>query len=492
MNDISEYKPTTSPYEILVHLNDRIISGELATFESLKQYAAPLPEGQRTNTILRKAFDLQRKLYWGFFKGIGPDTYPKVWNQVVVGDRTYPFAGDLKRYNNISDIYMGLIDIHGYTRFCHRNRSNMSMLDTLDHMIQEDVPQIAASLGVVTKRARGDEILLLGASAEDVLETVLRIMDYFSRGARMSESAKLKAKADAPFPEFQISAGIAGGQKYTPLVITRDGDLSGDIVNTAARLQARADKISPERNKILITTQAHQKIKARSEKGERRLIEDVKFFNTGSVDFKGISLAVYDVIFNDRDGYRMSYRESMETLYESLEQGMWKSRIFEDALNLFSRIITNLPDHICACATASATRDLSKSGFLGRTRNALELFRTESFEKAVVEFGGLVDDFALLRDADDFALEYLRSIHDNYEQLLGAFVKNLDREIEERPEALFAPAELQSFITLRKHADMFGKAMEVARTRVRGRKAIWYRVADEAAPALTVSIQSKK
>ena len=462
------------------------------TFEALRQYTSALPENQRTATILRKAFDLQRKLYWGFFKGIGPETYSRVWNQVVVGDRSYPFAGDLKRYNNISDIYMGLIDIHGYTRFCHKNRSNMSMLDTLDHMLQEDVPQIASSLGVVTRRARGDEILLLGASAEDVLETVLRIMDYFSKGARMAESAKLKAKADAPFPEFQISAGIAGGQKYTPLVITRDGDLSGDIVNTAARLQARADKISPEHNKILVTTQAHQKIRTRTDKGQRSLIEDVNFFNTGNIEFKGISIAVYDVIFNDRDAYRMTYREAMETLYESLDQGMWKSRIFEDSMSLFSRIITNIPDHVCACADANTTRDLRKSGFLVRIKNALELFRAVSFERAIVVFGELVDDFALLRDVDEFALEYLSSIQKNYTMLLSSFVDNLDREIEGRPEALFAPTELQSFVTLRKHSGMFEKAMEVARTRVRGRKAIWYRVADEAAPALTVSIQSKK
>ena len=40
--------------------------------------------------------------------------------------------------------------------------------------------------------------------------------------------------------------------------------------------------------------------------------------------------------------------------------------------------------------------------------------------------------------------------------------------------------------------DMFEKAMDVARARVRGRKAIWYRIADEAAPSLNVVIQSKK
>jgi class 3 adenylate cyclase len=493
MNDISEYKPTTSPYEVLVHLNDKILQGELKTFDALKQYAAILPEGPRTQTILKKAFDLQRQLYWGFFKGIGPERYAKVWNQVVVPDRTYPFAGDLKRYNSISDIYMGLIDIHGYTKFCHKNRGNISLLDGLDRMIQEDIPQIATGLGVVTRRARGDEILLLGASAEDVLETVLGIIDFFSRKAKSPETAKLKARADAPFPAFQISAGIAGGQKYTSLVITRDGDLSGDIVNTAARLQARADRISPEHNKILITTQAHTKIRARSDKAGKSLIEEVDFFNTGSVEFKGISLTVHDVVFLDHEAHRLAYREIMDELYESLDQGKWKSKIFEDAMALVSRIVTSLPEAVwsCACMTAS-TKDLSKSAFLARAKALLETFRAENFEKAIAGLGGIVADLALVPDMDELALEYLRSIHANYEQLLAAFVDNLDREIEGRPESIFAPAELSSFATLKKHSGLFANAMEVARTRVRGRKAIWYRVADEAGPALTVSIQSKK
>jgi class 3 adenylate cyclase len=493
MNDIAEIKPTSSPYEVLVHLNDRILSGELRTFEALRRYAAPLPENSRTLAILKKAFDLQRKLYWGFFKGIGPDAFPRVWSEVVVPDRTYAFAGDLKRYSSISDIYMGLIDIHGYTRFCHKNRSNMSMLNTLDRMIQEDIPKLAEAVGVVTRRARGDEILLLGASAEEVLETVLRVADYFSRKAKLPEIAGLRAKLDARMPEFRISAGIAGGQKYTPLVITRDGDLSGDIVNTAARLQARADKIAPDRNKILMTSHAYQKVKSRSDRGGRRLLEEVDFFNTGMVEFKGLSLAVYDIVFVEKESHRLAYRECMEELYQALEQGMWKSKIFDDAMKLAVRLATNQPSASSPSQEAPAPpRDMGKGALLGRIKLAQELFRMENYEKAVESFGEIVFDLGLLPLRDDLALEYLGSIQKNYARLVRTFVKNLDREIDAHADAIFAPAELASFQTLRKHHAMYEQAMDVARSRVRARKAVWFRVADETAPALRVVIQSRK
>ena len=120
------------------------------------------------------------------------------------------------------------------------------MLDMLDAMMQEVVPRIAAKVGVVSRRAHGDEILLLGPSAPDLLEATLLIMDYFSSRRRLSEDLqRSRGKFDVILPGFQLSAGIAGGQKYTPLIITKDGDISGDIVNTAARLQARAGKFPP-------------------------------------------------------------------------------------------------------------------------------------------------------------------------------------------------------------------------------------------------------
>jgi class 3 adenylate cyclase len=493
MNSIAEYKTSCSPYEVLSHLMDKVLSGELKTFEALRDYASPIGEGQRSQVILKKAFDLQRQLYWGFFKNIAPESFPKVWSQVVIPDRKYSFAGDLKRYMSISDIYMGMVDIHGYTRYCHKNRSNMSMLDVLDRMMQEDIPKIAAAMGVVSKRAQGDEILLLGSSAEEVLETVLRIVEYFARGARLPELAKLRAGANISPPEFQISAGIAGGQKFTPLIITRDGDLSGDIVNTAARLQSRADKISPEKNKILLSSQAYQKVKERKRAQTKLLLDDVDFFNTGTIEFKGVSLGVYDTVFMDREAYRLAYRDLMEELYESLDQGMWKSKIFEDSLRLAARLVTSVPGEACPPPSSdAASRDLSKSGFLDRIKRYLDFFRAENYEKAASGFVSLVEDLDYVPGMDELALDYLRSISGHYQALVAQFVESLDAEVSSHAESLLSPPELSSFKTLEKHHAMFERAAEAARSRVRGRKAIWYRIADEAAPRLNVVIQSKK
>ena len=195
----------------------------------------------------------------------------------------------------------------------------------------------------MSKRARGDELLLLGSSAASVLDAVLRIVKYLSRRRRL-EGCPGKPGEGFVLPEFFISAGIAGGQSYTSLVITRDGDLSGDLVNTAARLQARANAIAPDRNKILLTSHVYQRLKGAGVSIQRvDGINKVDFFNTGAIEFKGVSLTVYDTVFLDTEGYRLGYREAMENLYVAIDKGMWKSRIFEAAAAVAEAIIDNLP-----------------------------------------------------------------------------------------------------------------------------------------------------
>ncbi|HTX71665.1 MAG TPA: adenylate/guanylate cyclase domain-containing protein [Rectinemataceae bacterium] len=492
MKSLDEWKPTTSPYEVLSHLNDKILTGELLTFESLRSYASRLPDNQGTAAILRRAFELQKKLHWGFFRGISAEQFPRVWSEVVLPDRKYRFAGDLKRFMSIPDIYMALLDIHGYTRFCHRHRGNVSMLDLLDTMMQEVVPRLVAKVGVVSRRAHGDEILLLGPSAQDILEATILVMDYFSTRRRVSEDLEhRKRNFDVILPGFQLSAGIAGGQKYTPLIITKDGDLSGDIVNTAARLQSRAGRISPDRNKILITSHVYQRLRSAEDKQQRSYKGKIDYFNTGTVEFKGLSLAVYDIVFLPAESYRIAYRETMEELYESLDHGLWKSKVFEDAVKLVTRIAMSLPE-LKARDQRAATRDLSRNGILGLAKSALDLFLGERFERAIGAFGELVQDLASLQGMDELALDYLGEIHRNYLTILSTFVENLDREVDEHPDSIYGPAEKRTFLTLKKHHAMFDGVREAARMRVKNRKAVWYRVAEFAAPQLEITIQSKK
>ncbi len=494
MKDIKEYVPSTSPYELLVHLNDKILSGEFTTFEALAIYCSVLPGGPRTSLILKKAFELQRKLYWGFFRDVTPEAYPRVWEAVVLPDSRYPFAGDLKRYMSIPDIYAGMLDIHGYTKYCRDNRHNLSMLDLLDRMMQEDIPQITAREGVVSRRSQGDAILLLGASAESVLKSILSIVDYFARRRRTADDEKPAGRPGSGFvlPEFLISAGVAGGQKYTPLVITRDGDLSGDIINTAARLQGRAGRISPDRNKILVTSHVYQRIQATRGRGDQGLISKVDFFNTGTIEFKGTSLSVYDVVFLSSEAYRLSYRDRMEELYDSIDKGMWKSKVFADTLRLASSIAANLPGIVPKARQGVSAPEITRASLQERVKTALDYFTAERYELAVAVLGALVEEFSRIEGMDDLALEYLRGIHENYAALVSAFVENLDREVDEHMDQIFSQKEIEGFTALRNHHGNFEKSLTNARLRVRNRKTVWYRVADVAAGELGIRIQSQK
>jgi len=485
MNDIKEYGPSSSVYEVLSHLTDKVTSGELASFESLKRYVSVLPRGQRLEAMLRRAFFLQRRLYWGFFKDVSPESYPSVWEQVVVPDRDYPFAGDLKRYMSIQNVYLCMVDIHGYTKYCHDQRHNMSMLDLLDRMLQVDIPRIAAESGVVSKRARGDELLLLGSSATSVLDAVLRIVKYLSKRRRLSDGCPGKPGEGFVLPEFFVSAGIAGGQSYTSLVITRDGDLSGDLVNTAARLQARANAIAPDRNKILLTSHVYQRLKGAGVSIQQvDGINKVDFFNTGAIEFKGISLTVYDTVFLDTEGYRLGYREAMENLYVAIDKGMWKSSIFETAATLAEAIIDNLP--------GGEKGGASRRSMLDDLKAATDSFGVERYEKAVASFGELVRKLEALPGMDGLALEYLRGVHDNYTALVDAFTARLDRDIDEHLDTVFGQKELERFRLYRQHHALYGELREQTRLQARSRKVIWFREADRISPELSVRIMARK
>lgn len=506
MNDIKEYTATSSAYEVFVHLSDKIVKGDLMTFNAMRSYCAVLPESPRTEAILKRAFELQRRLYWGFFRDISPSTHPKVWSKVVVPDRKYHFAGDIKRMATIPDVYMSIIDIHGYTRFCQKHRHNMSMLELLDRVIQQDLPKIAAKFGVVIRRARGDEILLLGGSASELFEVVYLIARRLAkdgsssngapRGGPKGDGAATETLLAVPvdgLPRFQISAGVAGGAKYAQLVITRDGDLSGTIVNTAARLQARANRISPDRTKILLTSVTFQKLKMQPSSERYDFLKAVDFFDTGMVEFKGVNVPVFDTVFLDREASRLEYRDRMGALYDSIGQGLWTTRVFADALNLMARIATSTEGGLLDESTGEPIDAADSISIIQRIKKAQGLFDGERFEQAIAEFSELVDVFCRAAGRDPIATEYLSDVRDNYRILLSRFTESLDREIDEHLEAIFlSPNDRANFRTLEKHHAMFANVLDAARIKVADRRGVWHRIADEASGILDVRIQAKK
>ncbi len=453
-----------------------IVAEEITDFAALRSRTDAWPESPIKRAAVELGFSLIKKLHWGYFASLTPECFPRLWAELVIPDQKWDFAGELKRSISLPNLYVGLVDLHGYTRFCRENRKNLSRLAQLDTLIQTDVPKVVERVGVLARRVRGDEILLIGAGAADVLEAVLLTGEFFKREA---------GKRGGVLPTFEIAAGVAGGQGFTDFVVTDDGDLSGDAVNTAARLQSRAGRISPDRSRVMITGNVQRKLAAelssREERERRRLLASVEFVDAGKVEFKGVTVAVYDAVFTDGpDRRRLEYREALEALYASIDSGLWKGRVFENAVRL-AELMGSVEEE----SVAVELRAKSKS--------AQTAFNQELFEEAVSEYGAMVEALAAREGPDHLALEYLRGVRTCYGRILASFAEVLDAEADAALTTLFiSEKDVSNYRLLKLHHATFTKVRDAARLRVRNRKALWFRVADREAPSLGVRVGEPK
>lgn len=478
---------------LLLSLYEKILSGELKTFDDLKKSVSKYKVSTELRKCLFKSFELQRKLYWGFFRELTPKKFPQLWNEIVITDSQFKFGGDLKRFMSIPNIYLGLLDIHGYTKYCNDKKRNMSMIDLLDRMIYEDVNAICAEKGVISKRAQGDEILILGASPTDILKSVLEIMNYFNTQGRSFKNTVISKKLPGTvLPKFQISAGIAGGQKFTPLVITRDGDLSGDIVNTAARLQAKANKISPDKNRIMITSHAYQKFQTALAEKSDEVFSGIDFFDIGKVEFKGVSLNVYDVIFLPEDEHRLKLRNSMETLYESLEKKLWKTRVFKDALDAASRVVANQLEKGCKDTAAARRLENQYREIIELLKKTHTLFNGMYYEAAISSYSRIVDSMHGFKQLDNIVMDYLELVKRNYLSINEIYSQALDEEVVVRLNEVCSPQEKENYLLLKKHGNMYDKIRSSTRLKLKSRKKTWHRITDDMSEELNINLQSFK
>ena len=491
MSGYDEYAETTERL-LLLQLYERIISGDLTSFKELKDAVAKYKPTPGIRKCLFRAFVLQRKLNWGFFQELSPKKYPKLWRELVLTDTEFRFAGELKRSMSIADIYLGLLDIHGYTRFCNDKKRNMSMIDLLDRMIYEDVNAICLENGVISKRAQGDEILLIGSAAEDVMKAVLEITEYFNTQGRSFRNTVLTKKLPGTvLPKFQISAGISGGQKFTPLVITRDGVISGDLVNTAARLQARANAINPNKNRIMITKHVYQKLKS-LKPDEKSCLKKVEYFNAGLVEFKGVSLNVYDIVFLPEEECRLQLMEPMEALYESLTKGMWKTQVLTNALKIASKIVRIKLETGCRDTAAGKKQKTECLELLELNMSVRTLFNAMYYDAAVKTFTMLVDRIARIDSIDLIAVDYLKLVKENYRLINEEYTRILDEEVEEKLNHIYSLEEKDNYLLIKKHHDMFKKIQANTRIKLQNRKKIWLRAADSTVDEICTNLKISK
>ncbi|MFZ4616182.1 MAG: hypothetical protein ACOYM2_08310, partial [Rectinemataceae bacterium] len=244
------------------------------------------------------------------------------------------------------------------------------------------------------------------------------------------------------------------------------------------------------RNRLLVTSHVHQKIIGTTSR-QGSACADLRFLNTGTIEFKGVSLTVYDAILSVEEEWRLEFLGELKELYDSLDKGMWRSKVFEDTLKLAARLVLSIP----CCEAARGASDFTKLGqsqLLALINSAKENFAGGNFEAAVTALLQVGTDLARAAGIDVVALEYIKTVGDGYREILASFVECLDAEIGSRPDEVFSPTAKATFETLRKHSSLFERALEKARQEVRSRKATWFRAADQAAPAMGVRIESRK
>jgi class 3 adenylate cyclase len=430
--------------EVFISCYDQIIERRIQTVAELLEWMKSLGWDPALETIVRRCYRLIQELHWGMFRDFNREQHPDLWRALTIPIRGMPDVADLKQNVLVPNVYCGLMDIHAYTEFCQRYRHNFSMLRTLDELIQNDVKAVAEKWGCLSCRSAGDAIIVIGSSPGNIIRACLGIIDSFSRkrvlqAAMLSESRKGNAIA---MQDFHISAGIAGGLHYSSLVVTADGDISGSVVNTAARLQSFAGTISPHHSKIMVTSHVHAGYLKEQSKKKKPQPDGFAFFGCGKIRFKGTGVSVYELLYSEREMHKQRYQERYSHLLDSIGKGLWTDRLISEATRLVVDVLSAVPVSRVEVDKESTPKALTNSGIIQLCENTLSLYESGRDHRSVSRrLQYLVSILESASGFDPLVLAHFKQIVTVYDQMTRDFETLQYEKILENQHGLFSMAE---------------------------------------------------
>jgi hypothetical protein len=472
VKSINEYNSGMTEYEFFCFLHEKIIAKEIITFSKLRELVAPVLKDKWTHPVIMRAFQLLKRLNWGFFSAICPNTHKKLWKELIIPDKDFPEAGDLKKTLQISNLYVAMLDIHGYTKFCMESRKNLSMMHNLDWAIENEIKRISTQCGAISQRERGDEMVVVAASATDALMVTLCIIDYFGKTDVVGDpsiSTKRSGNAEA-LPVFKITAGITGGNTQSPLIITERGNLSGFLLNSGARLQTRANELSPKESRIMIAKQVMMNFEKESKENKDNICiltqnDSIYFFDTGHIEFKGVMIPTCEVVFDKNERYKEKFEENMTQLFSSIRDNLWEQRIYQDLIELLVKVAQSMPKfsitppqpiHGMQTVTNESYVQICRLGFKAYSRD-------EDYYLAVDFLRHLLYISEQLPSFDRLILDYLKGITEKYQLLLDAFEKHIDKEVEEKSAAIFHGDHYKTWLAAKNGFQVYEKLRVIGR-----------------------------
>jgi hypothetical protein len=484
MDNLTDYNNNVSEYELFDFFYKQIIAGDICTFSSLKKLAEPVLANKQTHPVILQAFGLIKNLYWGFFSAITPLSYGKLWKEIVITDEDFPDAGDLKRTLQISNIYIAMLDIHGYTNFCMESRKNLSMMHRLDHAMETEVGRISASCGALSHREQGDGIIVVAASATDALTATLSIIDYFSKTDVVQDPNIITGRTNdtTALPAFKISAGITGGNTTSPLTITEKGDLNGFLLNSGARLQTRADELSPNESKIMIARQVQMNFVKENAQSPCFLAKNnaVYFFDTGHIEFKGVTIPTCEVIFRSDERYKVKFSTEMSNLIDATRENLWEHRIFTDLMQLIIRAAQAMPQfEVVPSSPIEGIQKLTNESLIHLGKKAMIAYvKDEDYPYAVNLLHVFVDIMEMIPNLDRLILDYLKGVYAKYAILINSFNKNIDQQVDANASVIFPINIYKTWVATKKANSVYEKLRETGKKsqHIERKKNLWYKL----------------
>jgi hypothetical protein len=364
-----------------------------------------------------------------------------------------------------------MLDIHGYTKFCMESRKNLSMMHTLDWAIENEIKRISTQCGAISQRERGDEMVVVAASATDALMVTLCIIDYFDKTNVVNDpsiSTKRTGHAEN-LPNFKITGGITGGNTQSPLIITERGNLAGFLLNSGARLQTRANELSPKESRVMIAKQVMMNYEKENKDAPVKCIlsqnDSIYFFDTGHIEFKGVMIPTCEVVFDKNERYKEEFAENMTKLFSSIRDNLWEQRIYQDLMELLTRVAQSMPKFsVTPPQPIQGMKTIANESYIQLCRLAMKSYCVNEDYYLAVEFlHYLLYISENIPAFDRLVLDYLRGVTDKYQLLLDAFETHIDKEVDEKASSIFHGDHYKTWNAAKNGASIYEKLRAIGR-----------------------------
>jgi hypothetical protein len=213
-------------------------------------------------------------------------------------------------------------------------------------------------------------------------------------------------------------------------------------------------------------------------KSELARSESIYFFNAGPIEFKGVSLPSYEVIFENGEKYKAKFVEALEKLYGSIRESLWEQRVFVDMMEVINAVCRAMPPfEISGLNVVGNSLSLNNDGITRLCSQALKAYlREEDYAAAVAKLREIIANLEQVPGFDRLVLDYARGVADKYGVILNEFEEAIDKEVNQKIDLIFHEKHKRAYFAAKKNAEMYENLRLYARksNALNRKKVLWY------------------